>query len=132
MFQQRARLIPRHPSPSGFAHWEEYHPAQTKLSAFLFHLLRTGYVAARAMTRIGHDAKSDRPHARSVDPPRKDPDRVYCPDGCIDVVHEASEDSFPASDPPAWTSRNEIRVPTESAEGPVNSRDVALTHPPVA
>ena len=41
----------------------------------------------------------------------RDPDRVYCRDGRIDVVQEASEDSFPCSDPPAWTQRSETRVP---------------------
>jgi hypothetical protein len=61
----------------------------------LFGLLGAGFMYLRARVRSTFS----------------DPDRPRCRDGRIDIVQEASEQSFPCSDPPAWTARNETRVP---------------------
>lgn len=76
-------------------------------------VLGAGLMVLRSISRAaGTGVAGARPQAECEEAPARDPERTYCRDGSIDVVHEASEDSFPASDPPAWRDRNETRVPS--------------------
>ena len=93
MVTHRPQTVNYHLGQSNAQRWRNHHPHAPRWLAFLDFL---GAGVAYLRFRAGSQPKSDRPLDR---------------EGQIDLVQEASEQSFPCSDPPAWTHRNETRVP---------------------
>jgi hypothetical protein len=94
-----------------------HHHYRGRLPARLLLLQRVAVVTGivllsrLALKRLAARARPVDPLIAIVPLEEREPHRSYCESGCIDLVQEASEDSFPASDPPSWTARSETRVP---------------------
>src|SRR5436309_5007727 len=72
---------------------ESSHAHQASAWLAVVGIVAAVFVILRAMGLRTNGTQQSRPQARLRET-STDPSRTYCPDGCMDVVHEASESSF--------------------------------------